>query len=69
MWPAKCRRTTTSGERQIPLLIGGATTSRVHTAVKIAPHHDGPVVYVPTPRSVGVARACSVTRRGAYWDD
>ena len=28
--------------RKIPLLIGGATTSRVHTAVKIAPHYEGP---------------------------
>ncbi len=44
--------------RRIPLLIGGATTSRVHTAVKIAPHYDGPVVYVPdASRSVGVAQA------------
>ena len=43
--------------RKIPLLIGGATTSRVHTAVKIAPHYDGPVVYVPdASRSVGVAQ-------------
>jgi len=42
--------------RQIPLLIGGATTSRVHTAVKIAPHYEGPVVYVPdASRSVSVA--------------
>ena len=42
-------------ERRIPLLIGGATTSRVHTAVKIAPHYEGPVVYVPdASRSVGV---------------
>jgi 5-methyltetrahydrofolate--homocysteine methyltransferase len=41
--------------RKIPLLIGGATCSRVHTAVKIAPHYDGPVVYVPdASRSVGV---------------
>lgn len=31
---------------QIPLLIGGATTSRVHTAVKIEPHYDHPVVHV-----------------------
>ena len=39
----------------IPLLIGGATTSRVHTAVKISPHYEGPVVYVPdASRSVGV---------------
>jgi 5-methyltetrahydrofolate--homocysteine methyltransferase len=39
----------------IPLLIGGATTSRAHTAIKIAPHYDGPVVYVPdASRAVGV---------------
>ncbi|KAA1015053.1 methionine synthase [Paraburkholderia panacisoli] len=42
--------------KKIPLLIGGATTSRVHTAVKIAPHYEGPVVYVPdASRSVSVA--------------
>ena len=40
---------------RIPLLIGGATTSRVHTAVKIAPHYSGVTVYVPdASRSVGV---------------
>ncbi|WP_084397096.1 methionine synthase [Hydrogenophaga pseudoflava] len=45
-------------EQGIPLLIGGATTSRVHTAVKIAPHYDGPVVYVPdASRSVSVAQS------------
>ncbi|WP_103965329.1 methionine synthase [Nitrosomonas ureae] len=39
----------------IPLLIGGATTSRVHTAVKIAPHYEGPTVWVPdASRAVGV---------------
>lgn len=39
----------------IPLLIGGATTSRVHTAVKIAPHYSGPTVWVPdASRAVGV---------------
>ena len=44
--------------RKIPLLIGGATCSRVHTAVKIAPHYEGPVVYVPdASRSVGVAQS------------
>jgi 5-methyltetrahydrofolate--homocysteine methyltransferase len=45
-------------ERQgftIPLLIGGATTSRVHTAVKIEPNYGGPTVWVPdASRSVGV---------------
>jgi 5-methyltetrahydrofolate--homocysteine methyltransferase len=41
--------------KKIPLLIGGATCSRVHTAVKIAPNYEGPVVYVPdASRSVGV---------------
>jgi 5-methyltetrahydrofolate--homocysteine methyltransferase len=40
---------------QIPLLIGGATTSRVHTAVKIEPNYSGPTVWVPdASRSVGV---------------
>ncbi len=39
----------------VPLLIGGATTSRAHTAVKIAPNYPGPVVYVPdASRSVTV---------------
>jgi 5-methyltetrahydrofolate--homocysteine methyltransferase len=40
----------------IPLMIGGATTSRAHTAVKIAPHYHGPVIYVTdASRGVGVA--------------
>jgi 5-methyltetrahydrofolate--homocysteine methyltransferase len=40
---------------KIPLLIGGATTSRAHTAIKIAPNYDGPVVYVTdASRAVGV---------------
>jgi 5-methyltetrahydrofolate--homocysteine methyltransferase len=39
----------------VPLLIGGATTSRAHTAIKIAPHYAGPVIYVPdASRAVGV---------------
>jgi 5-methyltetrahydrofolate--homocysteine methyltransferase len=39
----------------VPLLIGGATTSRTHTAVKIAPHYSGPVIWVAdASRSVGV---------------
>jgi 5-methyltetrahydrofolate--homocysteine methyltransferase len=42
----------------VPLLIGGATTSRVHTAVKIDPCYDGPVVHVvDASRAVGVASA------------
>jgi 5-methyltetrahydrofolate--homocysteine methyltransferase len=40
----------------VPLLIGGATTSRVHTAVKIAPRYHGPVIHVlDASRAVGVA--------------
>jgi 5-methyltetrahydrofolate--homocysteine methyltransferase len=46
-------------ERQgftIPLLIGGATTSKMHTAVKIAPQYSGPVIHVlDASRAVGVA--------------
>ena len=41
----------------IPLMIGGATTSRAHTAVKIEQHYDGPVVWVKdASRAVGVAQ-------------
>jgi len=40
----------------MPLLIGGATTSKVHTAVKIAPQYSGPIVHVlDASRAVGVA--------------
>lgn len=51
-----------------PLLIGGATTSRAHTAVKIAPYYDGPVVYVPdASRSVAVMQSLvSPEQRDAY---
>nr|WP_286197701.1 methionine synthase [Variovorax boronicumulans] len=53
--------------KKIPLLIGGATTSRVHTAVKIAPHYEGPVVYVPdASRSVGVAQSLLSQQASAY---
>ncbi len=42
----------------IPLLIGGATTSRAHTAVKVDPKYDGPVVWVKdASRSVPTAAA------------
>ncbi len=52
----------------IPLLIGGATTSKAHTAVKIAPNYAGPVVYVPdASRAVSVASSLfSETRRDEY---
>jgi 5-methyltetrahydrofolate--homocysteine methyltransferase len=54
--------------KKIPLLIGGATTSRVHTAVKISPHYEGPVVYVPdASRSVSVCSdLLSDDRASAY---
>jgi len=55
----------------IPLLIGGATTSRVHTAVKIAPHYHGPVVWVPdASRSVSVcSNLLSDELRAGYLKD
>jgi 5-methyltetrahydrofolate--homocysteine methyltransferase len=53
-----------------PLLIGGATTSRTHTAVKIAPAYSGPVVHVlDASRAVGVASALvDDARRGDFAD-
>ena len=55
----------------IPLLIGGATTSRAHTAIKIAPHYASPVVYVPdASRAVGVATSLlSKDQRAAYAEE
>lgn len=52
----------------VPLLIGGATTSRVHTAVKIEPHYQGPTVYVPdASRAVGVcSQLLSEELKAAY---
>ena len=56
--------------RKMPLLIGGATTSRVHTAVKIAPHYEGPVVYVPdASRSVSVAQGLLSDHAAKYIDE
>jgi 5-methyltetrahydrofolate--homocysteine methyltransferase len=54
-----------------PLLIGGATTSRTHTAVKIAPAYSGPVVHVlDASRAVGVAGALvDAGRREQYATD
>jgi 5-methyltetrahydrofolate--homocysteine methyltransferase len=52
---------------KLPLLIGGATTSRAHTAVKIAPNYSGPVVYVPdASRSVPVVQNLLAARPDAY---
>jgi 5-methyltetrahydrofolate--homocysteine methyltransferase len=55
----------------IPLLIGGATTSRAHTAVKVDPKYDGPVVWVKdASRSVPTAAALlHETQRGQLLED
>jgi 5-methyltetrahydrofolate--homocysteine methyltransferase len=56
--------------RKMPLLIGGATTSRVHTAVKISPHYEGPIVYVPdASRSVSVAQGLLSDQAAQYIAD
>ncbi|MGE4369036.1 MAG: methionine synthase [Burkholderiaceae bacterium] len=56
--------------RKLPLLVGGATTSRVHTAVKIAPNYEGPVIYVPdASRSVGVATNLMSEQSDVYLND
>ena len=54
----------------IPLMIGGATTSKAHTAVKIEPQYDqAPIIYVPdASRSVSVASALlSENRYESFW--
>ncbi len=53
---------------EIPLLIGGATTSQTHTAVKIAPGYDQPVIHVKdASRAVGVVQnLISEDRKAAY---
>jgi len=52
----------------IPLLIGGATTSEIHTAVKIAPNYNAPVIHVKdASRGVGVsAKLISETQKQLY---
>ncbi len=50
-----------------PLLIGGATTSKMHTAVKIDPHYQSPVIYVPdASRCVGVASRLLGSKRATF---
>ena len=58
-------------QMSIPLLIGGATTSKVHTALRIDPAYEGPVIHVlDASRAVGVAsRLLSDTQRDAFVDD
>ena len=51
-----------------PLLIGGATTSRAHTAIKIAPNYSGTTVYVPdASRAVGVVSSLSSSEQGTTY--
>jgi len=51
---------------RVPLLIGGATTSPAHTAVKIDPEYDGPVAYVKdASRAVGVCQSLVTVESGA----
>ena len=64
---------TVAGEMQrlglkLPLLIGGATTSKAHTALRIDPAYDGPVIHsVDASRAVGVASALvSDTQRSEH---
>ncbi len=53
---------------KIPLLIGGATTSRMHTAVKLAPHYSGPVVHVSdASRVAGVCSKLLSAEHGPKW--
>jgi 5-methyltetrahydrofolate--homocysteine methyltransferase len=55
---------------KLPLLIGGATTSRAHTAVKIAPNYSGPVVYVvDASRSVPAVQSLLSANADAYVAD
>jgi 5-methyltetrahydrofolate--homocysteine methyltransferase len=52
---------------ELPLLIGGATTSPAHTAVKIDPQYQGPVVYVKdASRSVGICQQLVAAERSDY---
>lgn len=53
---------------KIPLLIGGATTSKIHTAVKIAPHYKAPVIHVKdASKSVGVvSNLLSKSKRNSF---
>ena len=55
---SEMQRDTYFKENNIPLLIGGATTSRAHTAVKISDHYDGPVIHVSdASRSVSIMQS------------
>jgi len=55
----------------IPLLIGGATTSAIHTAVKISPHYSYPIIHVrDASKVIGVAgKLLSATERNSFLDE
>src|SRR4030095_7073603 len=55
-------------DMKLPLLIGGATTSKVHTALRIDPAYNGPVIHVlDASRAVGVASSLvSDTQRDGF---
>ncbi len=61
----------TRAEMTMPLLIGGATTSKVHTALRIDPAYNGPVIHVlDASRAVGVAsRLLSDTQRDGFVEE
>lgn len=55
----------------IPIMVGGATTSKLHTAVKIAPHYDGPVIHVSdaSQNPLIAAKLLNPDTRGSYLDE
>jgi len=58
------------GKRAVPLLVGGATTSAAHTAIKIAPFYSGPVVHVlDASRSVPVTTSLLSDQKAAFIAD
>lgn len=58
-------------DMDVPLLLGGATTSKIHTAVKVEPHYDQPIIHVlDASRAVGVcSNLLSETRRDGFVED
>ncbi|MBF0158373.1 MAG: methionine synthase [Magnetococcales bacterium] len=68
---AEIARAMEQRQWSMPLLIGGATTSALHTAIKIAPHYRGAVVHVKdASRCVGVVAALlSPDKRAAFLDE
>src|SRR6202043_665878 len=54
---------------KLPLLIGGATTSRAHTAVKIAPHyHESTIHVLDASRAVGVVNSLLSAKQKTAFD-